>query len=107
MRDSGMMRVAAVTAALLFATTTHGSPLSTKSESKLSLRQGPGSYYAINGATGGVFPRLEIRELEKAGGEMWNLFLLAFAEFQAIDQSVIDSYYQIAGKFNLASISRR
>ena len=40
---------------------------------------------------------MEIRELENAGGEIWNLFILAFAEFKAMDQTVIDSYYQIAG----------
>lgn len=60
-------------------------------------RQAPGSYYAITGAQGGVQPRLEIRQLQKAGGEMWNLFLLALIEFEAMDQKQIDSYYQIAG----------
>jgi tyrosinase len=29
---------------------------------------------------------------------MWNLFLLAMEEFEAMDQKEIDSYYQIAGE---------
>ncbi|KAF2272084.1 Di-copper centre-containing protein [Westerdykella ornata] len=59
-------------------------------------RQASGSFYPITGPTGGVHPRLEIRQLQKTG-EMWNLFLLAMAEFEAMDQNEIDSYYQIAG----------
>jgi tyrosinase len=92
------MRATQIATASLLVARSFASPISTKDDGQLVTRQGPGSYYAITGATGGVFPRLEIRELEKAGGEMWNLFLLAFAEFQAMDQTVIDSYYQIAGK---------
>ncbi|KAK7179642.1 hypothetical protein PSPO01_14263 [Paraphaeosphaeria sporulosa] len=81
---------------LLTATTT-ASPLFPAESSLVERRQGPGSYYAITGATGGIHPRLEVRDLEKAGGEPWNLFLLAMTEFQAIDQHIIDSWYQIAG----------
>ena len=91
------MRLTHITAASLLAASSYGSPISSAEDGKLVTRQGPGSYYAVTGATGGVFPRLEIRELEKAGGEMWNLFLLAFADFQNMNQSIIDSYYQIAG----------
>ncbi|KAJ4298888.1 hypothetical protein N0V90_004131 [Kalmusia sp. IMI 367209] len=61
----------------------------------LNTRQGTGSYYAITGPTGGVHSRLEIRELQHMG-PMWNIFLLALVEFEAIDQSETDSYYQIA-----------
>ncbi|KAF2690201.1 Di-copper centre-containing protein [Lentithecium fluviatile CBS 122367] len=91
------MRVTHIAAVSLLAVTSYGSPLFTSDDSRLVTRQVPGSYYAVTGATGGVFPRLEIRELQKKGGEMWNLFLLALAEFQAMDQTIIDSYYQIAG----------
>lgn len=42
------------TAAVLFFTAAYGSPLA-------------GSFYPVTGATGGVFPRLEIRDLEKTG----------------------------------------
>ncbi len=44
----------------------------------------------------GVFPRLEIRQLE-ADEDQWNLFLLAMRHFQQTDQTDITSYYQIAG----------
>jgi len=91
------MRVIRFATALLLAARSRGSPIFSNDEGQLVTRQGPGSYYAITGATGGVFPRMEIRELENAGGEIWNLFILAFAEFKAMDQTVIDSYYQIAG----------
>jgi tyrosinase len=83
-------------AASLLSILVHGSPLKSVDSELMEKRQGPGSYYAITGATGGVHPRLEIRELEKTG-EMWNLYLLAMRDFQAIDQNVIDSWYQIAG----------
>lgn len=88
------MKISTLSAASLLVATSYGSPFLSSS----AKRQGPGSYYAITGAKGGVQPRIEIRELEKAGGEMWNLFLLAIAEFKAMDQNIIDSYYQIAGK---------
>ncbi|KAF2438104.1 Di-copper centre-containing protein, partial [Karstenula rhodostoma CBS 690.94] len=58
------------------------------------------TYYAITGAIGGIHPRLEIRQLQQ-NPIMWNLFLLALRDFQAIDQNNIDSYYQIAGKIHL------
>jgi len=92
------MKFTAIAAASLLSAAAYGSPLSTNEDNQLVTRQKPGSYYAITGTTGGVFPRLEIREFEKAGGEMWNLFLLALTEFQAMDQNLIDSYFQIAGK---------
>ncbi|PVH98840.1 Di-copper centre-containing protein [Periconia macrospinosa] len=82
-------------AAALLATSVNGKPL-LAADGKLVARQGPGSYYPVTGATGGVFPRLEIRDLEQTG-EMWNLFLLALTDFEAMDQTIIDSYYQIAG----------
>lgn len=40
--------------------------------------------------------RMEVRELAK-NADMWNLFLLAMIDFQAIKQDQIDSYFQIAG----------
>jgi hypothetical protein len=43
-----------------------------------------------------VQPRLELRELEK-DTETWNMFLLAFARFQAMDQSDKVSYFKVAG----------
>ena len=85
------MKLLYAVAASMLASLTYGSPAPSFKE-----RQAPGSYYAITGATGGVHPRLEIRELQK-NTEMFNLFLLALTEFQAMDQSAIDSYYQIAG----------
>jgi len=82
----------------LLASISIASPLQSFNGELMQKRQapGPGNYYAITGATGGVHPRLEIRELQKTG-EMWNLYLLAMTEFQAMDQNTIDSYYQIAG----------
>jgi tyrosinase len=62
-------------------------------------------YYPITGPTGGVYPRPEIHELEEAGGELWNLFLLASTDFQGMDQSIIDLYYQIAGASSLGSFA--
>lgn len=88
------MKAVKVGVASLLSMAAYGSALLPPTNDK---RQSAGSFYAITGATGGVFPRMEIRDLEKAGGEMWNLFLLAMTDFQAMDQNIIDSWYQIAG----------
>jgi tyrosinase len=45
-----------------------------------------------------VYPRLEIRDLEKNYPDQWNIFLLGLQRFQAIDQDDKLSYFQIAGK---------
>ena len=85
------MKFSRVSAASLLLATCYGNPVMTFRE-----RQAPNSFYPITGPTGGVHPRLEIRELQKVT-EMWNLFLLALGEFEAMDQTKIDSYYQISG----------
>ena len=55
------------------------------------------SYFSVIGVQGtGVHPRQELRELEK-DTEMWNIFLQAFARFQAMDQGEKVSYYKVAG----------
>jgi tyrosinase len=55
------------------------------------------SYLSIVGVQGAnVQPRMELRELEKHPA-MWNLFIQAFARFQAMDQTEKTSYFQIAG----------
>lgn len=91
------MKSLTVAAVFLLTAKTQASPLFTAEDSLIEKRQGPGSYYSITGATGGIYPRVEVRDLENAGGEPWNLFLLAMTEFQEIDQHIIDSWYQIAG----------
>ena len=55
------------------------------------------SYFSVVGVQGtGVHPRQELRELEK-DTETWNIFLQAFARFQAMDQGEKVSYYRVAG----------
>ncbi|KAL5439756.1 hypothetical protein PMIN06_009849 [Paraphaeosphaeria minitans] len=44
-----------------------------------------------------IYPRLEIRDLEKNHPDQWNVFLLGLQRFQAIDQDDKLSYFQIAG----------
>jgi tyrosinase len=91
------MRLTALAAASLLASACDASPLHPFTSEVVKRQEpGPGSYYPITGATGGVHPRLEIRELEKTG-QMWNLFLLAMKGFQETDQSDIDSWYSVAG----------
>lgn len=89
------MKFISFAVALLLAIS-HASSLEPASNELIEKRQRAGAPYAITGAKGGVHPRLEIRDLEQTGN-MWNLFLLAMADFQAMNQSIIDSYYQIAG----------
>ncbi|PQE32183.1 di-copper centre-containing protein [Rutstroemia sp. NJR-2017a WRK4] len=72
--------------ALSLASSAMGSPLDTRATT-----------YAITGVQdSGVQARLEIRQLA-ADPIQFNLFLLAMMDFQAIDQSKINSFYQIAG----------
>lgn len=57
-----------------------------------------GAFFSVVGVQGtGVHPRLELRELEK-DPEMFNLFIQAFAKFQAMDQKEKLSYFRIASK---------
>jgi tyrosinase len=64
------------------------------------------SYFSVTGVQGtGVHPRQELREVQK-DTETWNIFLQAFARFQAMDEAEKLSYYQVAGKSTFAS-SRR
>lgn len=54
------------------------------------------SYFSVVGVQGtGVHVRQELRELEK-DAETWNLFVQAFARFQAMDQTDKVSYFQVA-----------
>lgn len=56
------------------------------------------SYFSVVGVQGtGIYVRQELRELEQ-DGELWNLFLQAFARFQGMDQSDKVSYFQVAGE---------
>ncbi|KAG9189971.1 tyrosinase [Alternaria panax] len=55
------------------------------------------SYFSVVGVQGtGVHTRQELREL-KRDTELWNIFIQAFARFQAMDQSQKTSFYQVAG----------
>lgn len=53
--------------------------------------------FAITGPTGGVQPRLEVRQLFREKPDQWNLYLLALRQFQGNSQDYITSWYQIAG----------
>jgi tyrosinase len=56
------------------------------------------SFFSVVGVQGtGVHPRQDLRVLEK-DPETWNMYLLALARFQAMDQNEKLSYYQVAGK---------
>lgn len=62
-----------------------------------SIQERQAGFQAVTGArVGGIQPRLELRTLQ-AQPQAWNLFLLAWARFQAMSQSETTSYYQIAG----------
>ena len=92
------MKSTHLAATSLLSALSYGSPPHAVSNELVAARQAAGSYFAITGASGGVYPRLELRDLEKTG-EMWNLYLLAMTNFQAMNQNEIASWYQIAGMF--------
>ena len=52
--------------------------------------------FPVTGATGGVHPRLEIRDLHN-DYDTYNLFMLAMHRWYQSNQSLADSYYGIAG----------
>lgn len=53
--------------------------------------------FAITGPTGGVHPRLEVRQLYRERPNQFNLYLLALRQFQGNKQTYITSWYQIGG----------
>ena len=67
--------------------------------------------YAITGAQGGVNLatgqrplRQEISVFQNAG-PAFDLYILAFQQFAQEDQTLLLSYYQVAGSFNLPSVA--
>jgi tyrosinase len=65
------------------------------------------SFFSVVGVQGaGVQPRLELRELEK-DTETWNIFLQAFARFQAMDQNDKVSYFKVAGRSDSVILTAR
>lgn len=65
-------------------------------ENDLVERQSGNTFFAITGATGGVSPRLEIRDLAN-NADQFNLFVLAIQRFQSKAQDGKLSWYQVSG----------
>ena len=64
----------------------------------LEDRQARPTTYAITGVRdSGIQPRLEIRQMATQT-QLYNLFLLALMQYQAVTQSNQLSYYQVAGQ---------
>ncbi|KAJ4295617.1 hypothetical protein N0V90_007630 [Kalmusia sp. IMI 367209] len=81
---------------LILFTSTQAAPLSNGESCAAIQKTDESTYFSVVGVQGtGVHPRQELRELEK-DAETWNLFLQAFARFQAMDQSDKVSYFQVA-----------
>jgi tyrosinase len=82
-------------------------PLSDGPSCAIAGKTDESSFFSVVGVQGaGVQPRLELRELEK-DTETWNMFLQAFARFQAMDQSDKVSYFKVAGKSSLSILEAR
>ena len=83
---------------LSFLATSQAAPLSDGPSCAVVGKTDESSFFSVVGVQGtGVQPRLELRELE-SDTESWNIFLQAFAKFQAMDQSDKVSYFKIAGR---------
>ncbi|KAF2690320.1 Di-copper centre-containing protein [Lentithecium fluviatile CBS 122367] len=88
---------ATLTTSLSLVGFSQAAPLSDGPSCAATQRTDESTFFSVVGVQGtGVQPRLELRELEK-DTEMWNIFLQAFARFQAMDQSDKVSYFQVAG----------
>ena len=61
-----------------------------------SLQKRAGSL-AIKGVPGDTHPRLEIRQMQANYPNQFTLYLLAMQKFQAMPQTELKSYYQVAG----------
>ena len=95
MKSSILSLVSSTTIFCLFADT-HAATNSTDGPS-CGVSKADDSYFSVVGVQGtGVHPRQELRELEK-DPETWNIFLQAFARFQAMGQGEKVSYYKVAG----------
>ena len=96
--------ITAATAIFTLISSIAASPIELHLPKVLEARQ-DGSLPVVGVTSGGVQPRLELRELEKQH-EQFTLFIIALTRFQAVDQNDRESYYQIAGQFSLCLHSR-
>lgn len=63
------------------------------------------AYIPVTGIkSGGVQPRLEVRQLYNTKPNQWNLYLLAMQRFKNQPQDNLKSYYQIAGIHGVPNI---
>lgn len=66
-------------------------------------RQADSTPFPIRGVdTVGVYPRLEVRQLEQ-NPDQWNLYMLGLTAMQSVNQTDELSWYQIAGQLNCFS----
>ena len=62
------------------------------------------AFLPVQGATGPVLPRLEVRELQLRTTQ-WNIFLLSMQKMQTAPQANKVSYYQLAGIHGVPRVS--
>lgn len=94
---SFLLHLTRATATLSILSTAQAALSNSSSGASCSAPVPDNSFFSVVGVQGcGVQPRLELRDLEK-DAELWNMFLLSMARFQAMDQNQKISYYQIAG----------
>ncbi|CAI6317054.1 unnamed protein product [Periconia digitata] len=88
--------ISALTSTLSLLTFSQAAPLSNGTGCSVSGRTDESTYFSVVGVQGtGVQPRQELRDLEK-DTKKWNIFLQAFARFQAMDQNDKVSYFKVA-----------
>jgi tyrosinase len=105
MKSSFFSQLAWATATLSLLGTAHAAS-STSGGASCAAPNADDSYFSVVGVQGtGVHPRQELRDLEK-DTETWNMYLLALARFQAMDQNEKISYYQVAGMTTFKSIDQ-
>ncbi|KAF2755505.1 Di-copper centre-containing protein [Pseudovirgaria hyperparasitica] len=90
-----MLGLSSITVLLALATLAISSPLQRLEDHITQIGRRQSGTFAVTGATGGAYPRLEIRDMQK-NAPLWNLFLAALERWQAVDQDDKTSYFQIA-----------
>jgi len=67
-------------------------------DQKHKLQRRQQAPFPITGISGGVQPRMEIRDLQQNAPDQWNIYVLALAAMQLVDQSDYLSYFQLSSQ---------
>jgi hypothetical protein len=80
--------------------TTHALPSPNTATASPEKRQQNGPFTITGAQTGSIQPRRDIRDLQTQYPDQFNVLVLGLARMQAVNQSELLSYFQLAGMSN-------